>query len=411
MSTPAAQAVIRDSRLGLQPATPPKLTQGLVLLFAFCCGAIVANIYYAQPLIELIAPEIGLSAGAASFIVSLTQIGYALGLVFLVPLGDLMENKRLMISTLLVAIASLIGASLAHGAGSFLVFSILIGFSSVSVQMMIPLAAHMADDATRGRVVGSVMSGLLFGILLSRPLASVVADHFGWRTLFAGAAGLMVAVVLLLAAVCPRRQPAHAASYASLLRSLVVLVRTRPVLRQRSFYQGCMFGALALFWTAVPVELTRRYGFSQSQIGLFALVGAAGAFAAPLTGRMADAGHGRLATGLALAFAGLSFLPSLVHPALGVIGLGITAVMLDLCVQMSMVVGQRDVYALDAASRSRLNSVFVTSIFVGGAVGSAIASSLYDQGGWAWVAMAGSGLAALAFVKFLCDQRADKTVR
>jgi predicted MFS family arabinose efflux permease len=401
MSTPAAQAV----RYGSESAAKPKLTQGLILLFAFCCGAIVANIYYAQPLIELIAPAIGLSAGTASFIVSLTQIGYALGLIFLVPLGDLMENKRLMMSTLVVAIVSLIGASFAQGVGSFLAFSVLIGFSSVSVQMMVPLAAHMADDATRGRVVGSVMSGLLFGILLSRPVASVVADHFGWRFVFGGAAVLMAMIVLLLAVVCPRRQPTHTASYGELLRSLVVLIRTLPVLRQRSFYQGCMFGTMALFWTTVPVELTRHYGFSQSQIGLFALVGAAGAFAAPLTGRMADAGHGRLGTALALAFAALSFLPSLIHPALGVIGLGITAVMLDLCVQMSLVVGQRDVYALDSNSRSRLNSVFVTSIFVGGATGSAIASSLYDRGGWAWVAMAGGALAGLAFVKFLFDQR------
>jgi predicted MFS family arabinose efflux permease len=388
------------------PAAPQaQLTQGLVLLFAFCCGAIVANIYYAQPLIELIAPDVGLSASAASLIVSLTQIGYALGLVFLVPLGDLIENKRLMIITLLVAIASLLGAAFAQGPNSFLVLSMLVGFSSVSVQMIVPLAAHMADDANRGRVVGSVMSGLLFGILLSRPLASLVADHFGWRTVFGGGAVLMAAIVLLLSLVMPRRAPGHRASYAALLLSLAHLLRTLPVLRQRAFYQGCMFAAMALFWTAVPIELARHYGYSQSQIAIFALVGAAGAFAAPFTGRLADAGHGRVATGIALAAGALCFLPSLLYPPLGVIGLGVTAVVLDLCVQMSMVVGQREVYALDIASRSRLNSVYMTGIFVGGATGSAIASSLYDGGGWTWVGIAGALLAGLAFAKFLFDPR------
>jgi predicted MFS family arabinose efflux permease len=375
-----------------QAAPKAELTQGLVLLFAFCCGAIVANIYYAQPLIELIAPDVGLSASAASLIVSLTQIGYALGLVFLVPLGDLIENKRLMIITLVVAIASLLGAAFAQG-------------PSVSVQMIVPLAAHMADDANRGRVVGSVMSGLLFGILLSRPLASLVADHFGWRTVFGGGAVLMAAIVLLLSLVMPRRAPAHRASYASLLLSLAHLLRTMPVLRQRAFYQGCMFAAMALFWTAVPIELARHYGYSQSQIAIFALVGAAGAFAAPFTGRLADAGHGRIATGIALAAGALCFLPSLFYPPLGVIGLGVTAVVLDLCVQMSMVVGQREVYALDIASRSRLNSVYMTGIFVGGATGSAIASSLYDGGGWTSVGIAGGLLAGLAFLKFLFDLR------
>ena len=156
----------------------------MVLLFAFCCGAIVANIYYAQPIIELIAPDLGLSSALASLIVSLTQIGYALGLFFLVPLGDLLENRRLMICTTLVAIASLLGAAFIQQPNAFLLVSLLIGFSSVSVQILIPLAAHLAPEETRGRVVGGIMGGLLLGILLARPVSSVVADHFGWRAMF-----------------------------------------------------------------------------------------------------------------------------------------------------------------------------------------------------------------------------------
>ncbi len=385
-----------------------KMTRGMVLLFAFCCGAIVANIYYAQPIIELIAPDIGLSAHAASLIVSLTQIGYAFGLFFLVPLGDLLENRRLMIVTVLVAVASLIGAAFANHANGFLLVSLLIGFSSVSVQMLIPLAAHLADEESRGRVVGGIMGGLLLGILLARPLSSFVADHFGWRAVFGGAAALMGVIAVVLATTMPKRQPQHNASYGQLLLSLGSLYKKMPVLRQRAFYQACMFASFSLFWTAVPLELARHYGLSQSQIAIFALVGATGAIAAPLSGRLADAGYTRAATLYALLFGALSFTPALIHPAFGIIGLGVTGVVLDFCVQMNLVVGQRTIYALDAASRSRLNGLYMASIFVGGAIGSALASVLYDRGGWPLIAVAGSAFPLLALGRFLLAPSAEK---
>jgi predicted MFS family arabinose efflux permease len=379
------------------------MSNGMVLLFAFFCGAIVANIYYAQPIIELIAPDIGISAHSASLIVSLTQIGYALGLFFLVPLGDLLENRKLTIATVSIAMVSLIGAALAKHAGGFLAVSLLIGIGTVSVQMLIPLAAHLAHEQSRGRVVGTIMSGLMLGILLSRPLSSVVADHFGWRTVFGGAAVLMGMIVIILLMTMPQRRPVHTTSYLPLLLSLGTLFRKTPVLRQRAFYQACMFSSFSLFWTAVPLELARHHGFSQSQIALFALVGAGGAIAAPLGGRLADAGHTKTATRMALLFAVLGFVPSLASPALGVIGLGISAVMLDFCVQLNMVMGQREIYALDATNRSRLNSLYMTSIFIGGATGSAIASGLYDHGGWMWIVIAGSIFPFIALLRFLYD--------
>lgn len=393
-------------------ATPGShtLTRGLVLLFAFCCGAIVANIYYAQPIIEMIAPDIGLSSTAASLIVSLTQIGYAFGLFFLVPLGDLLENRRLMLLTTMLAILSLLGAAFAQQPNLFLVVSLLVGFSSVSVQMLIPLAAHLAPEETRGRVVGSIMGGLLLGILLARPLSSLVADHFGWRAVFGAAAVVMLGISLVLATTIPKRIPDHRASYGQLLFSLWTLLRRQPVLRQRAFYQACMFATFSLFWTAVPLELSRNHGLSQSQIALFALVGAIGAFAAPISGRLADAGHTRIATLGALLLGALSFLPALIHPAFGVIGLAVTGVVLDFCVQMNMVLGQRTVYALDAASRSRLNALYMTSIFVGGAIGSSIASPLFDHGGWTWVLIAGTALPLIALLAFLKDSAAGRRI-
>ncbi|WP_431034556.1 MFS transporter [Pseudomonas yamanorum] len=387
------------------PHATNTMTRGMVMLFAFCCGAIVANIYYAQPIIELIAPDIGLTPAMASLIVSLTQIGYALGLFFLVPLGDLLENRRLMIITTVVAIASLLGAAFTEQPNLFLLVSLLIGFSSVSVQILIPLAAHLAPAESRGRVVGSIMGGLLLGILLARPVSSVVADHFGWRAMFMAAAALMAFISVVLMLTIPKRQPDHAASYGQLLGSLGTLLRRQPVLRQRAFYQGCMFATFSLFWTAAPLELSRNHGLSQSQIALFALVGALGAIAAPIAGRLADAGHTHRASLLAIVFAALSFLPAFVHPLYSVIGLAVTGVVLDFCVQMNMVLGQRAIYALDANSRSRLNALYMTSIFIGGAFGSAIASSVYEHGGWLGVMLVGSAFPLVALLRFLSASR------
>lgn len=381
------------------------MTRGMVMLFAFCCGAIVANIYYAQPIIELIAPDIGLTPAMASLIVSLTQIGYALGLFFLVPLGDLLENRKLMIATTVVAIASLLGAAFTEQPNLFLLVSLLIGFSSVSVQILIPLAAHLAPAESRGRVVGSIMGGLLLGILLARPVSSVVADHFGWRAMFMAVAALMAFISVVLMLTIPKRQPDHSASYGQLLRSLGTLLRDQPLLRQRAFYQGCMFATFSLFWTAAPLELVRNHGLSQTQIAIFALVGAIGAIAAPIAGRLADAGHTHRASLLAMIFAVLSFLPAFVHPLYSVIGLAVTGVVLDFCVQMNMVLGQRAIYALDANSRSRLNALYMTSIFIGGAFGSAIASSVYEHGGWLGVMLVGSAFPLLALLRFLSASR------
>jgi predicted MFS family arabinose efflux permease len=390
-----------------QPSPAPvhtSLTSGLVLLFAFCCGAIVANIYYSQPIIELIAPAVGLSAHGASLVVSLTQVGYALGLFLLVPLADLLENRRLILATVVVAGLSLLAAAFSQRADVFLGISLLIGFSSVAVQMLIPMAAHMAPEAVRGRVVGNIMSGLLLGILLARPVASLIADHLGWRAVFILAAVAMLAILLLLAFTLPRRQPAHNATYGQLLVSMVSLVARYPALRERAYYQALMFAAFSLFWTTVPIELSRVYGLSQTHIALFALVGAMGAVAAPIAGRLADAGHGQTATLLALLLAPLAFIVALL-PGNGVLWLALTGVLLDFAVQMSMVTGQRLIYALDAHSRARLNGLYVTSIFIGGALGSAFASSLYEHWGWAGVVTVGAALPVIGLAIFLYHAR------
>lgn len=386
----------------------PQMARGLILLFAFSCGAIVANLYYAQPIIALIAPDLHMSGGMASLIVSLTQIGYAAGLFFLVPLGDLVENKKLMVVTALTSIASLALAATVRAPSLFLAVSLIVGFSSVAVQLLIPLAAHLAPSESRGRVVGTIMSGLLLGILLSRPVASFIADHFGWRAVFAFGAATMAVVTVLLMLTVPSRRPAHQATYMQLIRSLGRLVATQPVLRERSLYQGLMFGSFSLFWSAAPVELMHHHHLSQSAIALFSLVGAMGASSAPIAGRLADAGHTGRATVVALGLAAASFAPALFVPGAGVAGLVATGILLDFAVQMNMVLGQREIYALDAHSRNRLNSIYMTSIFVGGAIGSALASALYEHGGWTWIATVGALFPLAALARFAFASRAAR---
>ena len=382
-----------------QPAL--RMTPALVTLFAFCCGAIVANLYYAQPIIDLIAPDIGLSPTAASLTVSLTQIGYAIGLFFIVPLADLVENRRLLIATTSLSVVSLAIATMVRDPGVFLFVSLLIGFGSVSVQILVPLAAHFAPDETRGRVVGNVMGGLMLGILLSRPFASFVADHFGWHAVFGSATVMMVVITIVFVALMPTRRPDHRATYGALLRSLGTLVVRMPTLRRRAFYQGCMFASFSLFWTAAPLELARHYGYSQTRIAGFALIGALGAIAAPIAGRLADAGYTRSGSLIAMVLAAVGYWFVVASPSLGVVALVGTGVLLDFCVQMNMVLGQREIYALDAASRGRLNALYVTSVFIGGALGSLIASPLYAHFGWSGVVVAGSAFPSLALLRFL----------
>ena len=378
------------------------MTRPLVFLFAFCCGAIVANLYYAQPIVALIAPEIGLSPHAAGLIVSLTQIGYAFGLFFLVPLGDLVENRRLMMATTLVCMLALAATAFVDSAPAFLALSLLIGLGSAAVQMMIPLAAHLAPEASRGRVVGSVMGGLVLGIMLARPVASLVAESFGWRALFGAAALLMLAIEIVFALTMPVRRPDHRASYGELIGSLFTLARRQPVLRLRMAVNGLMFGGFTLFWTAVPLELVRNHGFTQREVALFALVGATGAIAAPIGGRLADAGLTRIASFAALSCALLAWLPGLATGpgATSVVVLAITGVVIDFCVQGNMVLGQREIYALDPASRSRMTALFMTSVFIGGALGAALATTLFERSGWSGAAMAGAGFPLAALVLY-----------
>lgn len=391
------------------PAVHDDIPRWMVLLLAAACGIIVANLYYAQPLIGPISRATGISAGAAGLIVTLTQVGYGLGLLFIVPMGDLFENRRLVLAGLVVTCLSLVGAALAQSATQLLVSVLLIGLSSVGAQVLVPYAAHFSPLHSRGRAVGNVMSGLLLGILLARPLASLVADLFGWHAIFGLSALLVAVLIAVLARYLPRRQPPAGLHYAALLASMWQLLKSTPILRRRSCYHAMLFAAFSLFWTASPLWLASpRFGLSQQGIALFAFAGVIGVVAAPLAGRMADRGWSRPATGAALACAALSFLlPHLFDGGrtFSLAMLLLSAILLDFAVSANLVLSQRAIYALGGDIRSRLNGLFMATFFAGGAAGSGLGGWIYAQAGWSGVTWLGFAFPALALLYYLGELR------
>jgi len=368
----------------------------------------VANIYYSQPIAGPIAQALGISAGATGLIVTLTQIGYGLGLLFIVPLGDLVETRRLVLATLAITCVALLMGAFARRPEPFLLASLAIGLGSTAVQILVPYAAHLAPVHIRGRVVGQVMSGLLIGIMLSRPTASLLDDLWGWSAVFYFGAGLMGVIALALALMLPPRKPTTEAHYFTLLASMVRLYRSTPILRRRAFYQALLFGAFTLFWTTSPLLLASPlFGLTQRGIALFALVGVAGAIAAPLGGHLADKGFSRTATGLAMiSVLGGFLLTRLLHSgsfaALALLTAG--AILLDFGVSSSLVIGQRAIYTLGAEYRSRLNGLFMATFFGGGAVCSALGAWAYARGGWPLASLIGLILPIIALTYFATEK-------
>ena len=382
-------------------AAQQAVSAGMTTLLAVACGLSAANIYYAQPLIGLIAPAVGLGDKAASLIVTVTQVGYCLGLVLLVPLGDLVENRSLTFWTLSGAAAALAAAALAPSAIAFLGAALLIGVASTAAQMLVPIAAHLAPDASRGRTIGNVMSGLLLGIMLARPFSSLIADALGWRAVF-GVSALAIAVLAFaLRALLPERRPTVDHGYVALIASLWTLLRDTPVLRRRAAYQAALFAAFSLFWTAVPLELAGpTFGLSQRGIALFAFAGAAGALSAPIVGRLADRGWGRASSVVSMAAVAAAFLVAQLGASGSMMALLAGAVLLDAGVQGNQVASQRVIYALGDKARSRLNGLYIATFFVGGAVGSSIASLAFALGGWERVSWIGLVFPVIALTLF-----------
>ncbi len=395
-----------------QHAVQPDISPAMVWLMATATGLIVANLYYAQPLVGPISLATGLDAGAAGLIVTLTQLGYCLGMLFIVPLGDLVENRKLIVTALVGTACALGVAAFSTTAALFLPAMFCVGLGSVAAQILVPFAAHLARPETRGQTVGTVVSGLLMGIMLARPVSSLVTDALGWHAVFVISALGMAALAWLLKRRLPLREPDHSSTYAALLGSMWHLLTSTPILRRRAAYQFCMFGAFSLFWTTVPLVLASpAHGLSQTGIAIFALVGIAGAIASPFAGRRADQGKSLSTTAMALGAGAISFIvPLFVHGSqLLELGLLVAAsVVLDMGVSASLVTGQRAIYSLGADVRSRLNGLYMSIFFLGGALGSSLGGWMYAHHGWTGVLWTGLMFPLAGLVVFATEQRGQR---
>jgi predicted MFS family arabinose efflux permease len=353
----------------------------LISVLAVATGALVANLYY------------------AGSVVSVTQIGYGVGLFLLVSLADLVENKRLVLTTLTCTTVGLVGAALSSTALPFFLASFLVGFCSTGAQVLLPFVAYLVPERRRGRVLGNVMACVLTGIMLARPVSLFIAASFGWRAVFGSSAVLMVIIGLSLARMMPRFTPRGGMHYGGILVSMIGLFRAMPVLRWQAASQALMFGAFNMFWTAAPLMLAERFGMTQHQIGLFALAGAGGALAAPVAGRLADRGMGRKANVAAVVVLGLAFTGTGWAAGAGaIVVLVLLAICIDAAMQTTQIVSRRIIFAVPPETRGRVNALYMTCLFTGGAIGSVLGTITYDWGGWMATAIAGGVIGVLVLM-------------
>lgn len=379
-------------------------------LLAVTAGATVANIYLLQPLLAIVAREFQTSARSVGLVSMLTQVGYGAGMFFLVPLGDVLERRRLMLVLLGASTVALLATAAAPSLPLLALASLAVGAASVVPQLAVPLAAHLAPPAERGKAVGTVMGGLLVGILLARTVSGFLGAHLGWRAVYVIAAVLMLALAAALRALLPRSEPEAALPYPALLRSLFTLLREEPVLREAALLGALGFAAFSVFWSTLAFFLEARLGLGPDVAGLFGVLGAAGALAAPLLGRLADRTSPRANAGLMLlvALAGYgAFAAGGEH--LG--GLVVGVLLLDVGVQGNHVSNLARVHARRPEARSRMNTVYMVTYFVGGALGTALGSWAWSSFGWNGVCAAGAGFALAALARWALGARGTAAAR
>ena len=362
------------------------LSSWLVLLLAAAAGFAVASLYYSQPILAVLVADIHASERAVGLVPTLTQLGYALGILLLAPLGDRYDRRRIILLKAGLLLVALLLSSLAPSIGWLLLASLLVGLTATVAQDIVPAAATLAPEAQRGKVVGTVMTGLLLGILLSRVVSGVVAEQLGWRAVYALAAVSVALIGVALWRGLPRFAPTTQLGYRALLGSMVQLWRQHGALRRAAWAQGLLSVAFSAFWSTLAVMLQGNFNLGSSVAGAFGLAGAAGALAAPLAGRLADRRGPepvtRLGAGLVLlSFAAMglaAFLPSQGQLLL----LIVCAVGFDFGIQASLVAHQTIVYGLQPEARSRLNALLFTGVFIGMASGAALGSLVLAQWGW-----------------------------
>jgi predicted MFS family arabinose efflux permease len=360
----------------------PGISPGLTMLFSLAAGASVGNLYWAQPILGEIVGALGVSPGSSGLLVTLTQIGYAVGVFLLVPLGDTVNRKRIIPALMILCSAALAGSALAPNFAVLLVALALVGVTTVAGQLLIPLAGDLARADQRGRTVGTVASGILLGILISRTVSGIVADIFGWRAVYVAAAAIMLILAVLMASALPHLAPPERVPYGKLLRSVLAAVAQHRTVRVVMLIGAATMCVFTAFWTGMTFLLAAApFSYSASQIGLVSLVGILGAVAAQRTGPVFDRGWAVPAIGVGLAIT----LVALAVSGLGassIIAVLIAGALFSIGLQSVQVLAQTIMLSIDPAARSRLNTALVVGNFVGGALGSTLAAVLWQLGGW-----------------------------
>lgn len=385
-------------------AGAPRLERRLVLLLAATAGSSVATLYYAQPLLGPISEEFGVAPSTAGLLVAASQLGYALGILLLVPLGDVVERRNLLTRVLAGTSAASVACAISPTFGVLAISILAAGVLAVVAQIAVPLASSLAAEEERGRVVGTVMSGLLIGILVARTVSGVVAELAGWRAVFVLGAVVMYVLVLLLSRMLPLAPPTDRATYREAVRSVGRIVREEPILRQRMAIGACNMASFSVMWTSMVLLLHGPdYGYGEGVIGLFGIAGLAGVLAAPLAGGQADAGRG----GRAMTVFLLVFLGSWILLAFGqssLVALVVGVILFDFGTQGTQISNQSAIYALRPEARSRLTTAYISAYFFGGVIGSAAAALLYEAGGWLACCALGATLLGVSMVIWIATR-------
>ncbi|WP_097158117.1 MFS transporter [Bacillus oleivorans] len=360
-----------------------KKTNFLIFILAISCGALATNIYYAQPIVQFIAKDLNISSDLSGLLTTLTQIGYGLGLFFIVPMADLFKSKKIIVLLIGLSIISLIGTLISINGIVFLILTTVIGIGACAAQILVPLTMRIVPIEETGKYVGKVMSGLLIGIMIARPLSIGITDWFGWRMVFLFSLITLVAVLLLIIKFLPNYEIVSNSnlSYSNLITSMVKLLINTSPLQQRAFYHACLFATFSLYWTVIPILLrSEPLHFSNNEIALIGFVAIAGALLTPTIGKIADKGYIFTMTNVSMALVLLSIVLLFFvqdHSLLSVIIILISGISIDIGVSGNLLLGQKVIFSLNPEERNRLNGLYMTIFFLGGAFGSWIGSYTY----------------------------------
>lgn len=393
---------------GIQTASAPDamLTAGITTLFSLTCALAVANVYSAQPLLDSMAVSLKVAPGMIGGVITATQLGYAIGLLFLVPLGDWLNRKYVAMTQLLLSAAALVVAGLSPNIATLFGAMLIVGLMAVVVQLMVAWVAILATPQKRGQAVGTLTSGIVSGILLSRFISGAIADIAGWRAVYLTAACMMLLMAGVVWKVMPppsKQSQPQKSTYLSLLKSVFQLYITEPQLRKRGILALLIFAAFSMLWTTMVMPLT-ALSLSHTQAGMFGLAGLAGVLAASRAGKWADQGWAQRTTGLALALLALSWLP-IAYVETSLLWLLVGVIALDFAVQAVHVSNQSLIIAARPAAATRLVGAYMCFYSLGSAAGAIVATQLYSHWGWQAVCLAGAAVSTCAFLVWSGSRR------